>query len=287
MNVKHFLILLIGLFLITSYPDYSEARGARRSGDVSVRGYTRKDGTYVRPHHRSAPDGNFDNNWSTRGNVNPYTGKIGTLDRPNYSRYGRRTYGHSYNSNRSPRSNYPSSGYYSGQESSFSSGLPGASWYQDESGAVYVPKSTETNSSNPVPSALGYSVKYNSAAQLGTSSVNPSSLSPSYSTLPSVCKGATRSSIKPVFVPTETNSQNQVISNCGSTGWCYITNMPDGRRIESSNPTTDISYPPKGIPVNYVDANSMEPQTGVVITDGEFECQQQLPSLTITNNQFE
>jgi hypothetical protein len=51
--------------------------------DVSVRGYTRKDGTYVRPHHRSAPDGNFSNNWSTRGNVNPYTREIGTLTSPN------------------------------------------------------------------------------------------------------------------------------------------------------------------------------------------------------------
>ena len=38
---------------------------------VRVRGYTRKDGTYVRPHYRSRPDGNFYNNWSTYGNVNP------------------------------------------------------------------------------------------------------------------------------------------------------------------------------------------------------------------------
>ena len=46
--------------------------------DVRVKGYTRKDGTYVNPHYRSNPDGNFYNNWSTVGNVNPYTGKIGT-----------------------------------------------------------------------------------------------------------------------------------------------------------------------------------------------------------------
>lgn len=54
-----------------------------KSGDVSVRGYTRKDGTYVSPHMRSAPDKIFDNNWSTRGNVNPYTGAVGTRDYPN------------------------------------------------------------------------------------------------------------------------------------------------------------------------------------------------------------
>jgi hypothetical protein len=46
--------------------------------DVSVRGYYRKDGTYVQPHMRSDPDGNFWNNWTTIGNVNPYTGSVGT-----------------------------------------------------------------------------------------------------------------------------------------------------------------------------------------------------------------
>lgn len=53
-------------------------------GDVSVRGYTKRDGTYVAPHMRSRPDKSFDNNWSTRGNVNPYTGKPGTKDYPSY-----------------------------------------------------------------------------------------------------------------------------------------------------------------------------------------------------------
>jgi hypothetical protein len=50
--------------------------------DVFVRGYTRRDGTYVRPHYRSNPDGNVANNWSTRGNVNPYTGQPGTRSYP-------------------------------------------------------------------------------------------------------------------------------------------------------------------------------------------------------------
>lgn len=47
------------------------------AGDVWVRGYTRRDGTYVRPHYRTRPDGNPWNNYSTRGNVNPYTGRPG------------------------------------------------------------------------------------------------------------------------------------------------------------------------------------------------------------------
>ncbi|TXH53685.1 MAG: hypothetical protein E6Q97_12635 [Desulfurellales bacterium] len=48
--------------------------------DTYVKGYTRKDGTYVQPHMRSAPDGNPHNNYSAQGNVNPYTGKAGTVD---------------------------------------------------------------------------------------------------------------------------------------------------------------------------------------------------------------
>ncbi len=47
------------------------------SGDVWVNGYYRN-GTYVKGHWRSAPDGNPYNNWSFPGNINPYTGRIAT-----------------------------------------------------------------------------------------------------------------------------------------------------------------------------------------------------------------
>ncbi|MEJ0053616.1 MAG: hypothetical protein WDN10_02725 [bacterium] len=54
------------------------ATGAEAAAkDVSVRGYVRKDGTYVPPHHRSSPDSNPYNNYSTYPNVNPYTGEQG------------------------------------------------------------------------------------------------------------------------------------------------------------------------------------------------------------------
>lgn len=52
------------------------------SKSVHVNGYFKKNGTYVSPHYRSSPDHNFYNNWSTKGNVNPYTGKEGTLNNP-------------------------------------------------------------------------------------------------------------------------------------------------------------------------------------------------------------
>ena len=50
------------------------------SAQVHVDGHVRRDGTYVPPHYRSAPDGNPYNNYSSRGNVNPYTGQLGSRD---------------------------------------------------------------------------------------------------------------------------------------------------------------------------------------------------------------
>lgn len=46
--------------------------------DTSVKGYYKKNGTYVAPHYRSSPDKSYNNNWSTSPNRNPYTGKQGT-----------------------------------------------------------------------------------------------------------------------------------------------------------------------------------------------------------------
>lgn len=46
----------------------------------TTRGYIKKDGTYVAPHQRSAPNGTQRDNWGSKGNVNPYTGKEGTRE---------------------------------------------------------------------------------------------------------------------------------------------------------------------------------------------------------------
>ena len=48
------------------------------AAEQSVRGYTRSNGTYVQPYHRSDPNGTVTDNWSYRGNTNPHTGKQGT-----------------------------------------------------------------------------------------------------------------------------------------------------------------------------------------------------------------
>lgn len=69
------LLLVVGLLISTLQVE----------ADVSVKGYYKKDGTYVRPHIRSGPDGVFENNWSTKGNINPYTGEEGTKTSPSYN----------------------------------------------------------------------------------------------------------------------------------------------------------------------------------------------------------
>jgi hypothetical protein len=60
------------------------------TAQVYVQGYTTKNGTYVAPHYRSSPDSSVLNNWSTKGNVNPYTGQAGTRNpysTPSYKPY--------------------------------------------------------------------------------------------------------------------------------------------------------------------------------------------------------
>lgn len=79
------LLLVIVLLMV---PATADAR------DVYVDGYYKRDGTYVQPHYRSAPDNNPYNNWSTKGNVNPYTGQRGYKNpTPNYGFGGNRGYG--------------------------------------------------------------------------------------------------------------------------------------------------------------------------------------------------
>lgn len=43
-------------------------------------GYYKQNGTYVQPHYSTSPNSSRSDNWSTRGNVNPYTGKSGYRD---------------------------------------------------------------------------------------------------------------------------------------------------------------------------------------------------------------
>lgn len=46
-----------------------------------TRGYVKKNGTYVQPHEKTAPNKTKNDNYSAKGNTNPYTGKKGTKPR--------------------------------------------------------------------------------------------------------------------------------------------------------------------------------------------------------------
>src|SRR6185369_4788225 len=76
-------MIALAILLVGAYSVFARGGGhSSSSGAVHVNGYFKSNGTYVQPHYRSAPDGNFNNNWSTKGNVNPYTGKQGTKTSP-------------------------------------------------------------------------------------------------------------------------------------------------------------------------------------------------------------
>jgi hypothetical protein len=60
----------------------SKSGGSKSGGTVHVNGYTTKNGTHVQPHNRSGPDGVFQNNYTTKGNTNPFTGQPGTVVTP-------------------------------------------------------------------------------------------------------------------------------------------------------------------------------------------------------------
>jgi antitoxin component YwqK of YwqJK toxin-antitoxin module len=55
------------------------ALGQTNPKHVKVKGYYRSDGTYVKPHYRTAPNSTNRDNFSTIGNYNPYTGQPGWI----------------------------------------------------------------------------------------------------------------------------------------------------------------------------------------------------------------
>ena len=92
------IILLVAASLIATFPlSAADARGGGHSsyggyrsssgyhssgaGDHYVSGYYRSNGTYVSGYHATNPNSTRNDNYSTRGNVNPYTGEAGTKPR--------------------------------------------------------------------------------------------------------------------------------------------------------------------------------------------------------------
>lgn len=64
---------LLTLFLIFIFSSIS----AIAVQNQKVKGYTKKNGTYVNSYNRTKSDRKMYNNYSTKGNYNPYTSKKG------------------------------------------------------------------------------------------------------------------------------------------------------------------------------------------------------------------
>ncbi|QYS87651.1 hypothetical protein JJC03_07585 [Flavobacterium oreochromis] len=128
-----FLIFTFTTFIAQVNPNYN-----------SVRGYYKSNGTYVEPYNRTNPNNTNTDNYSTRPNINPWTGKRGTIT-PDYEYNTKTNYNYSNNNNSNTNtykelnssvsvySNYGESGYikiwidgvYAGYlESHFKTGTP-------------------------------------------------------------------------------------------------------------------------------------------------------------------
>jgi hypothetical protein len=71
-------VLLVGLISAGTASAARPHRSGGSRGTTHVRGYTTQKGTHVPSHRRTTPDSSKRNNWSSKGNVNPDTGKAGT-----------------------------------------------------------------------------------------------------------------------------------------------------------------------------------------------------------------
>lgn len=73
-------LMVPGVAMAMGYRPYSRSQMRVYSlpSPVHVRSYVRHNGRYVGPHFRTAPNHTRLDNWSTRRNVNPYTGKTGS-----------------------------------------------------------------------------------------------------------------------------------------------------------------------------------------------------------------
>jgi len=70
-TIKTILLLTLATFVF-SFINVGSLEAAKR-----VRGYVTKKGTYVQSHMRSSSNRTKIDNYTTRGNINPYTGKKG------------------------------------------------------------------------------------------------------------------------------------------------------------------------------------------------------------------
>ena len=76
--------VILFILIATSLMNVYAKQGSNSSGSShAVKGHFKKDGNYVAPHRATNPNQTQRDNWSSKPNVNPYTGKPGEKD-PRY-----------------------------------------------------------------------------------------------------------------------------------------------------------------------------------------------------------
>jgi|ERR1700688_1610963 len=80
MRILATLFVTVLLAISPSFAKGGKSSGRSSSARVHVKSYTTKKGKVVKSHDRTAPNGTKRDNWSTKGNTNPETGKPGTKD---------------------------------------------------------------------------------------------------------------------------------------------------------------------------------------------------------------
>jgi hypothetical protein len=112
----------LGLATLDANAQYNysstDSYGTVNSSSTYVRGYTRSNGTYVQGHKRSSQNSTNHDNYSTSGNMNPYTGTYGSRAR-----------------------DYSSGAYNYGAGQTIHTGSRGGQYYINSNGnKTYVPK---------------------------------------------------------------------------------------------------------------------------------------------------
>ncbi|CAG1064501.1 hypothetical protein BAC1_00058 [uncultured bacterium] len=74
--MRLFILILFALLILAAPVD--AARKSSYSTPKLQKGYAKKSGGYVAPHYKTTPNRTQRDNYSTKGNTNPYTGKKGT-----------------------------------------------------------------------------------------------------------------------------------------------------------------------------------------------------------------
>lgn len=73
-------IILSMALSLAAFNVHAKGSTGQAGGSHSVRGHVKKDGTYIQPHRATNPNNTQRDNWSSKPNVNPYTGKQGSKE---------------------------------------------------------------------------------------------------------------------------------------------------------------------------------------------------------------